>query len=217
MGISSFLKADFAAAAVRSQSGSGLWRRKGPGCLGPIFRALLCGVIGSGLFASGCASSPTRIASSPWTVEEQQRAILKIVPIGTARLDAIRKLKEAGIEVTQGGGDSVYYCDVWNRQDGKRWQIDVALLFDKTGTLYQTRQAQSKISRETDDQTDDGPSNATPSKEIGAKQAGDATTSSPPAAASTWTAAGGSRRSEMRTPFSKPPETSPATSGKSQP
>lgn len=217
MGISSFLKASFAAAAVRSPSGSAWWLHIGPGCRGLIVRAMLCGAIGSGLFASGCASSPTRIASSPWSVEEQQRAILKIAPIGTPRLDAIRRLKEAGIEVTQGVSDSVYYCDVWNRQDGKRWQIDVALLFDKSGALYQTRQAQSKIGREADDQPDDGPAKETPAKESGAKPTGDATTSSTPAASSTWTAAGGSRRSETRTPFSKPPETAPAMSGKPKP
>jgi hypothetical protein len=30
---------------------------------------------------------------------------------------------------------------LWNRPDGQRWHIDVALLFDQSGKLYQTRAA----------------------------------------------------------------------------
>lgn len=89
----------------------------------------------------GCASPGTNLVDCPLSIEQQQLAVLEVVPRGSSRADAERRLKEAGIEFSAGQGNSIYYLSLWNRQDGKRWHINVALLFDSQGRLYQTRPA----------------------------------------------------------------------------
>jgi hypothetical protein len=104
-----------------------------------------CGILTYGLAALvvGCAAPGTNLVECPLSGEKQQQAVLEIVPRGTSRSEAERKLRAAGIEYSPGQGSSIYYLGLWNRPDGKRWHINVALLFDKDGKVYQTRPADS--------------------------------------------------------------------------
>ena len=106
------------------------------------------------LFASACASfstsrSENSLAICPFTSEEQQAEVLKIAPMGTSREEAHRKLAKAGFELSPGVSKSVSYCTVWNHGRDERWAMDVALLFDESGNLYQTRRAQSETAYDT--------------------------------------------------------------------
>lgn len=118
---------------------------------GRFCRRLAVYFVSLAAFAAGCTSPGTRLIESPLSVDEQQRAVLAIVPEGTSRDEAERRLKAAGIEFAQGGNGSIYYLSLWNRTDGERWHIKVALLFDSQGKLYQTRSAESSIAVAADD------------------------------------------------------------------
>jgi hypothetical protein len=116
-----------------SVKGARLWLR-----LGLVWAGLA-------LSAAGCASSSLtgRLVDNPLPTAEQQDEVLKLVPVGTPRAEALETLASAGIEVHEGASNTIYYCDIWRRKDGSRWQMDVALLFDKQGNLYRTRSAQA--------------------------------------------------------------------------
>lgn len=153
--------------------------------------------------ALGCAGSG-KIALSPLSVTEQQVAVLEVVPLRTLRTEAERKLQAAGIQFTPGANPSIYYCDVWNRPDGSRWQIDVALLFDKEGRLYATRQAAAQT-----EVLERGPPTRAPLPRTGnfptvARPAG---ASSLPGSSSSGSvepeSVGNSRGASSRTPFGK--------------
>ncbi len=92
---------------------------------------------------AGCQMAGGRIIPSPLTYSEQEREILAIVPQGTGREEAVHRLSAAGIEGDFGSGRNIYYCDLWKRENGDRWHINVALLFDKSGKLYKTQVAQA--------------------------------------------------------------------------
>jgi hypothetical protein len=117
--------------------------KKNVGIVGHGLR--LWGFLGLALaaIAAGCTTSGKSLVECPLSGAEQQQAVLEIVPRGTSRADAERRLRDAGIEYTAGQKNSIYYLGLWNRADGKRWHIKVALLFDKDGRLYQTRTADS--------------------------------------------------------------------------
>jgi hypothetical protein len=112
-------------------------------------RGLANSAIGLALAALsvGCAATDSRLVACPLSIEQQQQAVLEIVPRGTYRAEAERRLRAAGIEYSPGQRNSIYYLGLWNRADGTRWHIDVALLFDQDGKLYQTRQADSATER----------------------------------------------------------------------
>jgi hypothetical protein len=95
----------------------------------------------------GCSSPPTSLVESPLSVEQQQRAVLDLVPVGSTRDEAERRLKAAGIEYTASRSQSIYYLSLWNRRDGERWHINVALLFDGEGKLYASRPADAAVER----------------------------------------------------------------------
>ena len=76
-----------------------------------------------------------------------------MIPVGTPREAVVERLSKAGIEGTFGTSDSIYYCDLWKRETGERWHLDLALLFDEQGKLYETRPAQSEVAVMSDDQT----------------------------------------------------------------
>jgi|SRR5579872_904026 len=118
---------------------------------GRFIRRFVVYFVSLAAFGAGCTSPGTRLVESPLSVDEQQRAVLAIVPEGTSRDAAERRLKAAGIEFSQGGNGSIYYLTLWNRADGERWHIKVALLFDSAGKLYQTRSADSSIAVSADD------------------------------------------------------------------
>jgi hypothetical protein len=110
---------------------------------GGSWRAALLLAAGLAATFAGCASSGARLVECPLSSEQQQQAVLEIVPRGSTRADAERRLKEAGIEYSPGRKNSIYYLSLWNRQDGKRWHLNVALLFDAQGKMYQTRAGDS--------------------------------------------------------------------------
>lgn len=96
------------------------------------------------VLASGCHTGPQAIVSCPIPASEQQGEVLKIAPLQTDREEVLRRLEQAGIDVSPGAArpgqsPTLYYCNIWQRPDGARWQMDVALLFDASGKLYATR------------------------------------------------------------------------------
>ena len=99
---------------------------------------------------AGCASLSTQIVPCPLTYTEQTKEVLNVVPKGTRREDALRKLAAAGIEGSFGISRRVYYCELWNRPDGSRWHLNVALLFDETGKLYKTQAADCDVTMSPD-------------------------------------------------------------------
>ncbi len=122
-------RGDFMGTPIRCGSHSG-WQRFQIGA-----------VIVIGVFATsvGCQMGTPRILPTPLTHDEQRTALLEIVPLGTAREVAVENLSEAGVEGRFGISDSVYYCDVWQRDEKTRWHIDMTLLFDDSGQLYEIR------------------------------------------------------------------------------
>jgi len=112
------------------------------GGAGLAFSVLLLGTVVTGLVFSGCQLRGDHALTSP-SYQEQKQAVLDVVPLRTTRQQAVEKLHSAGVEGTFGISKSVYYCDLWNRQDGQRWHLDVALFFDQSGRLYKLKPAQS--------------------------------------------------------------------------
>jgi hypothetical protein len=95
------------------------------------------------ILMAGCMAPGKPLIESPLSFSQQQQAVLDVVPKGTSRGEAEKRLRAAGIEFTPGGNGSIYYLSLWNRPDGNRWHIDVALLFDSAGKLYESRPADS--------------------------------------------------------------------------
>jgi hypothetical protein len=88
----------------------------------------------------GCQLTPApALVECPLPMQQQAEEILKIVPLGTPRAEALKKLKEAGIRGNFGENESIFYCDFWHRDEHVRWHINVMLLFDEEGKLYATR------------------------------------------------------------------------------
>ncbi|QDV49365.1 hypothetical protein [Gimesia fumaroli] len=87
-----------------------------------------------------------QVVPAPLVFEEQSQKILEIVPMGTQKEQAIQRLNAAGISGGFSSSPSIYYCDLWEREDGSRWHLNVALLFNEAGTLYKTRPAQADVS-----------------------------------------------------------------------
>jgi hypothetical protein len=98
----------------------------------------------------GCASLSTQITPCPLTYSEQEKEILSLVPKGSRRDDALRKLAAAGVDGSFGISRRVYYCELWKRPDGSRWHLNVALLFDETGRLYKTQAADCDVTVSSD-------------------------------------------------------------------
>lgn len=117
--------------------------------------------IAAGLIAltvAGCVSLNRPIMACPLTYSEQEKEILSLVPKGTRRDDALKRLAAAGVEGSYGISHRVYYCDLWNRKNGERWHINVALLFDDTGRFYRTQVAETDISVMPEDKAGKGAS-----------------------------------------------------------
>lgn len=87
-----------------------------------------------------------QVIPAPLVFEEQSKEILKIAPLGTQKEQAIKQLEEAGIAGEFSSSPSIYYCDLWERESGNRWHLNVALLFNELGELYKTRPAQADVS-----------------------------------------------------------------------
>lgn len=111
--------------------------------MGPRFNAGMFAIFVVGwLFSAGCVGLHT-IQPSPWTYSQQHEAILEMAPFGTSREDVVDRLTKAGIEGNYGISKSIYYCDIWDRPDGARWHLNVALYFDEAGSLYDIRPGQA--------------------------------------------------------------------------
>ncbi|QDU11585.1 hypothetical protein [Gimesia aquarii] len=91
-----------------------------------------------------------RVIPAPMVFDEQSKEILAIVPLGTQKERAISLLNAAGITGEFASSPSIYYCDLWERENGKRWHLNVALLFNEDGELYKTRPAQAAVSWKSD-------------------------------------------------------------------
>jgi hypothetical protein len=89
---------------------------------------------------AGCQLTPAPgLMACPLPATEQAVRVVEVVPLGTPREDVLKRLKDAGIRGNFGENQSIFYCDVWNREDGERWHINVVLLFNEQGELYATR------------------------------------------------------------------------------
>lgn len=90
--------------------------------------------------AVGCQLTPAPgLVECPLAVTQQAAEVVRVAPLGTPRDDVMQRLKDAGIRGNFGENESIFYCDVWNRDSGERWHINVVLLFDTAGRLYATR------------------------------------------------------------------------------
>jgi hypothetical protein len=181
-------------------------RRAGP----PIFFGRLAAVFLA--LAAGCQLQ-TQLVPSPLSFEEQQQALLQIVPLGTSREEVIQKLEAAGVEGAFGISDSVYYCDAWIREDDTRWHLDVALLFDQSGELYKTRRGTattgitpggSKSPREAADRLRENLKTGT--SESGGERGSTSPAATPNASTTTPDI---SRSDGRRTPFANPTDLEP--------
>ncbi|MEX0704152.1 MAG: hypothetical protein WD069_18785 [Planctomycetales bacterium] len=110
--------------------------------IAPAVRAVLIALLAG---SAGCRLGQPQITHSPLTWSEQKAAIFELAPAGTPRAAAIARLEGAGIAGDWGARDTIYYCNLWERPDGARWQMDVALLFDADGRLYDLRPAEAEI------------------------------------------------------------------------
>jgi hypothetical protein len=91
------------------------------------------------LVAAGCQLTPAPgLSVCPWPAGEQVQRVLDLAPLGSDRETVIERLNAAGVQGTFGENQSIYYCDIWQR-DAERWHINVVLLFDEQGKLYATR------------------------------------------------------------------------------
>jgi hypothetical protein len=105
-----------------------------------IRRRCVLAVLAGLCAAVGCQLTPAPgLVECPLTVSQQAAEVLRVVPMGTSREAAMKRLKDAGVRGSFGDNESIFYCDVWNRDNGDRWHINVVLLFDGTGRLYATR------------------------------------------------------------------------------
>lgn len=104
---------------------------------------------------AGCLSLTRPIVPCPLTYSEQEKELLAVVPKGIRREEALRRLTAAGVEGSFGISRRVYYCDLWNRSNGDRWHINVALLFDDTGKLYKTQMAECDVAVVPEENTKD--------------------------------------------------------------
>jgi hypothetical protein len=110
----------------------------------PLLRSVAAGLIVATLI--GCVSLSRPIVQCPLTYSEQEKELSAVVPKGLRREEALRRLTAAGVEGSFGISHRVYYCDLWNRSNGDRWHMNVALYFDDAGKLYKTGTAECDVS-----------------------------------------------------------------------
>lgn len=110
---------------------------------------VVVGVLACSIGLSACTNLD-RVVPAPMVFDEQSKEILSIAPLGTQKEQAISKLNAAGVMGDFASSPSIYYCDLWERENGKRWHLNVALLFNEAGELYKTRPAQADVSWKSD-------------------------------------------------------------------
>jgi hypothetical protein len=107
-------------------------------------RLAAAGLVALGLVGCVGLGITHAIVPCPLTYSEQEKELLTVVPKGTRREDALRRLAAAGVEGSFGISRRVYYCELWKRPSGERWHINVALLFDDAGKFYKTQVAEAE-------------------------------------------------------------------------
>ena len=91
-------------------------------------------------YAAGCQLTPSPgLVACPLPVAEQAAKVVEVAPLGSTREEAMKRLTDAGIRGNFGENESLFYCDVWERDQTERWHMNVVLLFDEQGRLYSTR------------------------------------------------------------------------------
>lgn len=95
---------------------------------------------------SGCRLLERDRISGTMGYRQQMTEITKIAPYGTLREKTVSRLEQAGVvgEYSR-AGKSIYYCNLWNRSDGKRWHMTVALLFNAKGEFYAINLADADV------------------------------------------------------------------------
>ena len=112
-----------------------------------LFRRLEVALIFTlGTLAMVACTGLRQVVPAPMVYEEQSKELLKIAPLGTPKDQAIQQLEAAGVSGEFASSPSIYYCDLWKRENGNRWHLNVALLFNEAGELYKTRPAQADVS-----------------------------------------------------------------------
>lgn len=118
---------------------------------------ICCGMVAALLAlgaCTGCRLTPSPgLMACPLPASEQVQRVLKVAPLGTPRDEVLKELETAGVAGSFGENQSIYYCDIWKQEDGSRWHINVALLFDENGLLYATRPDQSGRATAIDDES----------------------------------------------------------------
>ena len=89
---------------------------------------------------------------------QQMSEITRVAPYGTPRAKAVASLEKAGVvgEYSR-AGNTIYYCQLWNRPDGKRWHMTVALLFNAKDEFYAVNLADADIKQGDADTSTTGP------------------------------------------------------------
>ena len=109
-----------------------VWQRTGR-----VLAVLLLSASGG---SAGCQLTPSPgLMACPLPVVEQAAKVVQVAPLGTSREEVMKRLKDAGIADNFGENQSIFYCDTWTRDKTERWHINVVLLFDENGRLYNTR------------------------------------------------------------------------------
>lgn len=96
---------------------------------------------------AGCNLLSEKPIRDSLSLEQQAREIQQIVPLATPRDKAVRLLNEAGIVGEFATRfQTVYHCERWNRPDGERYHLNVALMFDEHGRLREIRESDASFS-----------------------------------------------------------------------
>jgi hypothetical protein len=72
----------------------------------------------------------------PLSFAEQKQMIIQAAPLGTSRDSIEAKLDAAGIEGQFSAGKTLFYAEAMRRPDDTRWALEVNLLFDENGVLF---------------------------------------------------------------------------------
>ena len=97
------------------------------------------------LAAAGCRSlEPAGAVDCPLPLAEQERVVREANGDAASRDDVARRLAAAGLDGRFGAAESIYYLDAWDRPDGGRWLMGVAVLFDADGRFYAVRPADTE-------------------------------------------------------------------------
>lgn len=86
---------------------------------------------------AGCTTPQSGKLQPPASFTDQKQAILDLVPIGTSRTEALDRLKKAGVEGNLSRvSERIFYCDLWRRESGDVWPLNVAVLFNQQNEVY---------------------------------------------------------------------------------